>query len=398
MPLVSTIRDFMRLEAAGGIVLVAAAAAALVLANSPLSWLYDAFLEIPGAIQVGTFEIRKPLLLWLNDGWMAVFFFLVGLEIKREFADGELSDLKAAGLPIIGALGGMLVPALIYALFNLGGGVDLRGWAIPTATDIAFALGVMSLLGPRVPASLKVLLTAIAIIDDLGAIVIIAAFYTYDLSLVSLGLAAVALLGLLALNLAGVRQIAPYLLIGALLWVCVLKSGVHATLAGVATALAIPLQGVDENGRPSGDEHDSPLRYLEHLLHPWVAFLVLPAFAFANAGVSFAGLGFAALADPVTLGIALGLLLGKPIGVYGAIRLAIAAGIGRMPEGADARQLLGLAVLCGIGFTMSLFIGGLAFTSAEHAAQVRLGVLSGSVLSAVIGYVLLARRSDPAGG
>lgn len=392
MALVATIRDFMRLEAAGGIVLVLAAAAALVLANSPLVWLYDAFLSIPGAVQVGTFEIRKPLLLWLNDGWMAVFFFLVGLEIKREFADGELSDLKAAGLPIIGALGGMLVPALIYALFNLGKGVDLRGWAIPTATDIAFALGVMSLLGSRVPSSLKVLLTAIAIIDDLGAIVIIAAFFTYDLSLVSLGLAALALAALVALNRAGVRQIVPYLLVGALLWVCVLKSGVHATLAGVATALAIPLKGIDEQGRFSDDEHDSPLRYLEHLLHPWVAFLVLPAFAFANAGVSFAGLGFGAFADTVTLGIALGLLIGKPIGVFGAIQLAIMCGLGRMPEGATARQLLGLAVLCGIGFTMSLFIGGLAFTSVEHAAQVRLGVLSGSVVAAVIGYLLLARR------
>ena len=391
MPLISSVRDFIRFEAAGGIVLVVAALVALILANSPLVWLYDAFLSIPGAVQIGEFEIRKPLLLWLNDGWMAVFFFLVGLEIKREFADGELSDLKAAGLPIIGALGGMLVPALIYALINFGRGVDLRGWAIPTATDIAFALGVLSLLGSRVPASLKVLLTAIAIIDDLGAIVIIAAFYTADLSLASLVLAGVAILGLIALNLAGVRQITPYLLVGALLWVFVLKSGVHATLAGVATALAIPLEGRDESGRLSADPDVSPLRYLEHLLHPWVAFLILPAFAFANAGVSFAGLGLNAFGENVALGIALGLLIGKPIGVYGAIWLAIRFGLGRMPEGANGQQLLGLACLCGIGFTMSLFIGGLAFTDAGHAAQVRLGVLSGSVLSAVLGYVLLAR-------
>lgn len=383
----------MRLEAAGGIVLVVAALAALILANSPLVWLYDAFLAIPGAVQLGEFEIRKPLLLWLNDGWMAVFFFLVGLEIKREFADGELSDLKAAGLPIIGALGGMLVPALIYASLNFGRGVDLHGWAIPTATDIAFALGVLSLLGPRVPVSLKVLLTAIAIIDDLGAIVIIAVFYTADLSLMSLGFAGLALIGLLALNLAGVRQITPYVLIGALLWVCVLKSGVHATLAGVATALAIPLEGRDEHGRLSADPEVSPLRYLEHLLHPWVAFLVLPAFAFANAGVSFAGLGLNAFGENVAAGIALGLLIGKPIGVYGTIWLAIRFGLGRMPEGATHPQLLGLACLCGIGFTMSLFIGGLAFTTVEHAAQVRIGVLSGSVVSAVIGYVLLARAA-----
>jgi len=381
----NAIREFLRLEAAAGGLLVLAALAALLLANSPLAHLYDAFLAIPGAVQIGPLELRKPLLLWLNDGWMAVFFLLVGLEIKREFLDGELSDARTASLPVIAAIGGMLVPALIYVPFNLDNPAELRGWAIPTATDIAFALGVMSLLGPRVPTSLKVLLTAIAIIDDLGAIVIIAMFYTADLSLVSLGLAAAALAGLAILNLAGVRSITPYILIGTVLWVCVLKSGVHATLAGVATALAIPMGG--------RDEAVSPLRRLEHVLHPWVAYLVLPAFAFANAGVSFAGMGFAALAQPVTAGIILGLFLGKQIGIFLAIRLAVATGVGRMPDGASWMQLYGVALLCGIGFTMSLFIGGLAFDDPTHAAQVRLGVLVGSLLSAVTGFAVLRLAS-----
>ncbi len=377
-----SLREFMRLESAGGIVLGAAALAAVAMANSPLAWLYQAFLDLPGAVIVGELKIQKPLLLWLNDGWMAVFFLLVGLEIKRELLEGELSDLRAAALPVIGAVGGMAVPAAIYAAINWGDAVAMRGWAIPTATDIAFALGVLSLLGRAVPASLKVLLTAIAIIDDLGAIVVIAVFYTDNLSIYSLSLAGVAILGLLALNLAGVRALAPYLLVGVVMWVCVLKSGVHATLAGVVTGFAIPLAPGREGGQ-------SPLRALEHMLHPWVAFLVLPAFAFANAGVKLTGLSLTAVAEPVTLGILLGLFAGKQIGVWGALWLAIRAGLGRMPEGANQVQLYGLALLCGIGFTMSLFIGGLAFDDQAHGVQVRIGVLAGSILSAVVGAALL---------
>lgn len=300
--------------------------------------------------------------------------------------DGELGDLKGAALPAIGAVGGMLVPAAFYAAVNWGNPEAMRGWAIPTATDIAFALGVLSLLGSAVPASLKVLLTAIAIIDDLGAIVIIAAFYTADLSVYSLALAAATLLALAVLNLAGVRHIMPYALVGAVLWVCVLKSGVHATLAGVATAFAIPLAP-----REGETEGDSPLRWLEHLLHPWVAFLVLPAFAFGNSGVPLSGLTLGALLEPVTLGILLGLVLGKQLGVFGALYLAVKSGLGRMPEGANWPQVYGLALLCGIGFTMSLFIGGLAFDDPAHAVQVRVGVLGGSIAAALAGAAMLLR-------
>jgi len=381
---VDALREFLRLEAAGGIVLALAALLALVMANSPLAWLYVDVLNLPGGVSLGTFEIRKPVYLWLNDFWMALFFFLVGLEIKREKLDGELSDLRAAVLPAIAAIGGMIAPALIYAAFNHGDAGAMRGWAIPTATDIAFALGVLALLGSAVPVSLKVLLTAIAIIDDLGAIVIIALFYTDNLSVLSLALAGAALIGLATLNLAGVRSITPYALVGLVLWVCVLKSGVHATLAGVATAFAIPMRGNDGD-----DEHSSPLRWLEHVLHPWVAFGVLPAFAFANAGVSLAGMTLAAVVEPVTLGIALGLVVGKQLGVFGAIWLSVKAGLGRMPEGANWAQLYGVALLCGIGFTMSLFIGGLAFDDPLRGAQVRIGVLGGSILAAVAGAALL---------
>lgn len=386
---VDAVRDFLRLEAAGGIVLAGAALAALILANSPLSYLYEQFLAIPGAVVVGELEIRKPLLLWLNDGWMAVFFFLVGLEIKRELVEGELSDLRASALPVIGAAGGMAVPALVYVALNWGDPNALRGWAIPSATDIAFALGVMSLLGSRVPLALKVLLTAIAIIDDLGAIIIIAIFYTSDLSTTALALAGAAIVALVALNAGRVRSIVPYGLVGLVIWVCVLKSGVHATLAGVITALAIPL--AEENGH-------SPARHLEHILHPWVAYLVLPAFAFANAGISFAGIGLSAIFDRVTLGIAVGLLLGKALGVWGAIQLAVASGVARLPDGVSQRHLWGLAVLCGIGFTMSLFIGGLAFDDPARAVSVRLGVLIGSVTAALIGYSLLRAPGSPAEG
>jgi NhaA family Na+:H+ antiporter len=388
------LREFLRLEAAGGIVLMIAALGALVVANSPLGRLYLDFLEIPGSVQVGALVVAKPLLLWVNDLWMAVFFFLVGLEIKREVRAGQLSTRADIALPAAAAIGGMIVPGLVYALINLGSPVNLKGWAIPTATDIAFALGILALLGRRAPMSLKVLLTAIAIIDDLGAIIVIAVFYTADLSALSLGLAVVAVAGLVALNLLRVTHIAAYVLVGAILWTCVLKSGVHATLAGVITAFAIPLGTKDAEGRPL-------LTHLEHLLHPWVAFLVLPMFAFANAGISLDGIGFGSFAEPVTMGIALGLILGKQVGIFVPIWLCIALGLVKMPAGATWLQLCALAVLCGIGFTMSLFIGGLAFESAEQKALVRLGVLSGSVVCAAAGFLLLrygaqkAEAQDP---
>lgn len=379
---ISRLAEFLRLEASGGIVLILAAAGALVLANSPLSGFYEQFQSIPGSVQVGPLAISKPLLLWVNDLWMAVFFFLVGLEIKREFLEGQLSSRAQLTLPAAAAIGGMIVPAIIYVLLNRGNAATLGGWAIPMATDIAFALGVLALAGSRVPVSLKVLLTAIAIIDDLGAIVIIAAFYTAKLSLLSLALAGLAVLGLFALNRLRVTHVAAYLILGALLWVFVLKSGVHATLAGVVTAFAIPLKVRDEDGH-------SLLRHLEHQLHPWVAYMILPMFAFANAGVSFSNVGVGSLAEPLTLGISLGLLIGKPLGVLLPVWMCIRLGLAPMPAGANWVQLSGLALLCGIGFTMSLFIGGLAFEATGFDAPIRLGVLGGSVLAALAGYGVL---------
>jgi NhaA family Na+:H+ antiporter len=374
---------FAQHEAAGGLVLMAAALAALIASNSPLAWLYDGFLYTPVGVRVGPLAIDKPLLLWINDGLMAVFFFLVGLEIKRELLRGELSTLGQAALPALAAAGGMAVPAAIYAAINAGDPAALKGWAIPTATDIAFSVGVLALLGSRVPASLKIFLLALAIIDDLGAIVIIALFYTEHLSWEMLAPAAAGVAVLCALNVRGVMRPAPYVLTGIFIWVCVLKSGVHATLAGVVVALAIPLR----SGSP---EQASLLEQLEESLHPWVAFAVLPLFAFANAGVSLLGLSLAKLMEPVPLGIALGLLPGKTIGILGATWLAVWAGLAQKPAGATWAQIAGLAVLGGVGFTMSLFIGMLAFPDPAHAAQLRLGVLAGSLVSAVVGYLVLA--------
>jgi NhaA family Na+:H+ antiporter len=376
------LREFLRLEAASGIILVVAAALAMALANSPLGAHYDAFFDIPVIMQVGDLSIAKPLLLWINDGLMAIFFLLVGLEIKREIREGELAARDQALLPCIAALGGMIVPAVIYAALNWGDAQQMRGWAIPTATDIAFALGVLTLLGSRVPVALKVFLTALAIIDDLGAIVIIALFYTHGLSLESLVLAAVALAVLLTLNLMKVVRVSVYVLVGIALWVFVLKSGVHATLAGVAIAMAIPM-------RNPKDPEQSPLIDLENKLHIWVAYGILPLFAFANAGVSLAGLSFASLFEALPLGIAIGLFLGKQVGVFGATWLAVKSGLSRMPEGTTWPQIYGAALLAGIGFTMSLFIGTLAFNAPEQAAQVRLGVLGGSLTSAIVGYLFL---------
>src|SRR5512135_376911 len=376
------IEEFFRLEAAGGIVLVAAAALALAVANSPGFALYRALLGLEVGVHVGSFALDKPLLLWVNDALMAVFFLLVGLEIKREVLAGELASLRRAALPGIAAAGGVLGPALVYAAVNWGDAVALRGWAIPAATDIAFSIGVLALLGSRVPATLKVFLLALAIIDDLAAIVIIALFYTADLSLLSLGLAAAAVVALAALNLAGVRSLAPYVLVGIALWVFVLKSGVHATLAGVALGFAIPLRG-------AAGEGDPPLRRMEHTLHPWVTYGILPVFAFANAGVPLAGLTPAGLLEPVSLGISLGLIFGKQAGVMVASWLAVRLRLGSLPEGASWLQFYGVALLTGIGFTMSLFIGTLAFDLPQYHVALRIGVLGGSLVCALAGYLVL---------
>jgi NhaA family Na+:H+ antiporter len=379
---------FFQHEVAGGLVLLAAAVAALIVNNSPLEWLYVGLLDTPVAVRVGALALDKPLLLWINDGLMAVFFFLVGLEIKRELLQGELSTFGKAALPAVAAVGGMVVPALVYVAVNAGNAAALRGWAIPSATDIAFAVGVVALLGSRVPPSLKVFLLALAILDDLGAILIIAAFYTADLHWLSLLLAAAGCAILLTLNARGITRLAPYLLTGVFIWVCVLKSGVHATLAGVVVAIAIPLDG-------KGAGEPSLLEQLEERLHPWVAFGILPLFAFANAGVSLAGMSLARLVDPVPFGIALGLFIGKPIGILAATRIAVASGLAPRPEEASWAQLAGIGMLGGIGFTMSLFIGMLAFSDPTHTAQLRLGVLAGSLLSALAGYLVL-RLTAPA--
>ncbi|RIJ31340.1 Na+/H+ antiporter NhaA [Henriciella algicola] len=376
------IQNFLKLESSAGILLMIAALMALIASNSMLSGLYGGFLTTPVVVQVGALEIAKPLLLWINDGLMAVFFFLIGLEIKREILEGELSSFDKAALPLIAAIGGMAGPALVYVLINWSTPEIMNGWAIPAATDIAFALGVLMLLGRSVPTSLKVFLLAIAIIDDLGAITVIALFYTSDLSTTALGLAALGLASLIVLNRSGVKTITPYALIGLFIWVCVLKSGVHATLAGVLTALAIPIHGKTK-------EAQSPLHKLEHGLHPWIALGVLPIFAFANAGVSLTGLSLEDLAEPITLGVAAGLFIGKQIGVFGATFLAVKAGIARRPEGTNWAHIYGVACLTGIGFTMSLFIGMLAFDARDSLDQVRIGVLAGSLLSAIAGVVAL---------
>jgi NhaA family Na+:H+ antiporter len=376
----------MHHEAAGGVLLMAAAALALLLDNSPLAWLYDSLLSTPVAVQIGSLILDKPLLLWINDGLMAVFFFFVALEIKRELLEGQLSTWRQASLPVAAALGGMIVPAAIYLAVTAGDPVAMRGWAIPAATDIAFALGVLALIGNRVPVALKVFLLALAILDDLGAILIIALFYTSELSLASLAFAGAGGAALVALNRSGVMRIAPYILVGIVMWVCVLKSGVHATLAGVVVALTIPLRS-DDPAIPS------PLHRLESSLHLWVALGIMPLFAFANAGVHLTGLSVDVLLAPIPVGIALGLFLGKQIGVLGFAWLGSKAGICRLPDGVTWVQVYGVALLAGIGFTMSLFIGTLAFANPEHAAAVRLGVLSGSLLSAVGGYLVLRYAS-----
>ncbi|CAI3808488.1 Na(+)/H(+) antiporter NhaA [Pseudomonas sp. MM221] len=378
---------FFQLEAASGLLLIAAAVLALVINNSPLSYLYSGLLDVPVAVQVGALNIAKPLLLWINDGLMALFFLLIGLEVKREVVDGHLSKPSQVILPATAAVGGMVVPALIYWFINRDNPAAVAGWAIPTATDIAFALGVLALLGKRVPVSLKLFLMTLAIIDDLGAIIVIALFYSGTLSSVSLLLAAACLVVLIAMNRLGVVKLGPYMVIGLILWVCVLKSGVHATLAGVALALCIPLR--------TRNAETSPLLSLEHALHPWVAYAILPLFAFANAGVSLAGMTVESFTHPVPMGIAVGLLLGKTVGVFGLTWLAVKLRLAALPAGAGWGQILGVAILCGIGFTMSLFVGSLAFApgSSEYAGMDRMGILTGSFFAAVIGYAVTAMAS-----
>jgi NhaA family Na+:H+ antiporter len=376
----------MKLEASAGLVLMAVALLAMIAANSALAPFYDGFLQTNIRLAAGSFEISKPALLWINDGLMAIFFFLVGLEIKREVLAGELSSLDKAILPILAAIGGMAIPALIFVYFNWGNAETLAGWAVPTATDIAFALGILALLGSRVPVALKVFLLAIAIIDDLGAIVIIAVFYTSDLSVNALTLSMLGFALAVALNRMGVQRISPYLIIGVFMWACVLKSGVHATLAGVLIAMTIPLKKTD------GDK--ALLLRAEHALQPWVAFLILPLFAFANAGVSLSGLSLAGLTQPLPLGIAAGLFLGKQIGVLAATWIGCKSGLARLPEGVNWQHVYGVACLTGVGFTMSLFIGSLAFSSAETMNTVRLGVICGSVLSGLMGFAVLRASAN----
>jgi NhaA family Na+:H+ antiporter len=387
LPVRNTFKQFFQLEAAGGLLLIAAAALALIINNSPLSWLYNGLLEVPVVAQIGALKIAKPLLLWINDGLMALFFLLIGLEVKREVIQGHLSRASQIVLPGAAAIGGMVIPALVFWALNKDNPAAMSGWAIPMATDIAFALGVLALLGKRVPVSLKLFLMTLAIIDDLGAIIVIALFYSGELSNLSLALAAGSILSLIAMNRLGVVKLAPYLLVGLVLWVCVLKSGVHATLAGVILAFCIPL-------KTARDVH-SPLQQLEHALHPWVAYAILPLFAFANAGVSLTGVIMESFTHHVPMGIALGLLVGKMVGVFGLTWLAVKTGMAALPTGANWGQVLGVSILCGIGFTMSLFVGSLAFVpgQSEFAGMDRMGILTGSILAALIGYGITAMAS-----
>jgi Na+:H+ antiporter, NhaA family len=382
-----TLRDFLRLESASGFLLVIATFLAMIMVNSPLHPWYVDLLEIPVQVRFGEFEVNKPLLLWINDGLMAVFFFLVGLEIKREMLQGELSDPARVTLPVIGAVGGMLVPALIYIGINWGDPAAIKGWAIPSATDIAFALGVLSLLGRRVPSALKLFLLTLAIVDDLGAILVIAVFYTTNVSMMALAIAAIALVVLFILNRRGVYSLTPYLLVGTVLWLAVLKSGIHATLAGVILAFFIPLRMPPQPvGAPP---KKSPLESLEHDLHPSVAYGILPLFAFANTGISLEGMAPSLLLESVPLGILLGLFVGKQIGVFGFVWVAVKLGWGKLSQGVTWMHMYGISLLCGVGFTMSLFISALAFQGAVFAVDDRIGILTGSIISAVAGYFIL---------
>jgi len=380
----TALRKFFQLETAAGILLIAATILALIVANSPLNQFYEMLISIPAGLHIGQLSIDKPILLWVNDGLMAAFFFLVGLELKREVLDGQLSNPQDIVLPILGAIGGMVVPAAIYLYFNFSDEINRMGWAIPAATDIAFALGILALLGSRVPASLKMFLVTLAIIDDIGAIVIIALFYTEQIATVPLVVAIACLSVLAILNRRQVIDIPAYMFVGGILWVSLLKSGVHATLAGVLLAFFIPMW--------SSEKRDfSPVKHLEHSLHRSVAFVILPIFAFANAGISFADLTWESLAHPITLGIALGLLVGKPVGIFGICICAIKLNWAKMPDNMNMQQLFGISVLCGVGFTMSLFIGSLAFetTGSNILVDERLGILVASFCSAILGFAII---------
>ncbi|MDD9949412.1 MAG: Na+/H+ antiporter NhaA [candidate division Zixibacteria bacterium] len=382
---------FLRLESASGILLMLATALALIFANSFLEPLYHFLLNIPIQIHIAALDIHKPLLLWINDGLMAIFFFLVGLELKREFLEGELSDRRNIILPGVGAIGGMIIPALIYLLFNSGDPDALRGWAVPVATDIAFALGVLALLGSRVPISIKVFLTSLAILDDIGAIAIIAVFYTAEISVTALLVAAGCVLVLVFLNNRNWVSHSSYMMVGVILWIALVKSGVHATLAGVILAIFIPM-------RSRTDPDVSPLKILEHDLHTVVAFVILPVFAFVNAGVNFEGMTLEQVLHGVPIGVALGLFLGKQIGIFGLCWLFIKLKWASLPSGMSWSGLYGASALCGIGFTMSLFIGSLAFTDIDTYGvfDERLGIMAGSLLSGVLGYIVLRNSLPPA--
>ncbi|OAT25886.1 Na+/H+ antiporter NhaA [Proteus myxofaciens] len=376
------IKQFLKLEASGGILLIIAAIIALVMANSSLNGLYNDFLSIPIIFKFGALELDKPLLLWVNDALMAIFFLIVGLEVKRELKEGSLAQRDRAIFPAIAAVGGMLAPALFYLFFNRGDEVASQGWAIPAATDIAFALGVMALLGKRVPVELKVFLLALAIIDDLGVIVIIALFYSKSIALMPLAIGVITTMALFILNWRKVSNTAIYLVLGFILWVCILKSGIHATIAGVIVGFLIPLR--DKAG-------NSPSAELEHVLHPWVAYLILPLFAFSNAGVSLTGVTFDGILSALPVGIALGLFLGKPVGIFLFSWVSVKLGIAKLPDAINLKQIFAVSVLCGIGFTMSIFIAGLAFENASEAYNTysKLGILVGSTIAAILGYFLL---------
>jgi len=377
---------FLRLESAGGILLMVTATIAIIIANTPLKSIYDLLLDTPVEVRVGALHIAKPLLLWINDGLMAIFFFLVGLELKRELLDGELSDPRNIILPGVGAIGGMTVPAIIYLAFNASDPVAVQGWAIPAATDIAFALGVLSLLGSRVPISLKIFLTSLAIFDDIGAIVIIALFYTSKISATALLFSAACITVLFIMNRRGIESRSPYILVGVVMWVALLKSGVHATLGGVILAMFIPMSSRDP-------KLASPLKSLEHDLHSIVAFFVLPVFAFANAGIAFTGMSADVILHDVPIGVALGLVVGKQVGIFGLCALVILLGLTKLPKGMNWLSLYGVSALCGIGFTMSLFVGSLAFeeTGVNLLFDERVGIIIGSLVSGVIGYFVLLK-------
>jgi len=379
-----SIKNFIGKESFGGIILVAMAILAIFVANSAFSNYYNLLLNVPVSIEIGTFEISKPLLLWVNDGLMAIFFFLIGLELKREFIEGELNEKSKVILPAIGALGGMSVPALIYVFINYDDPIALQGWAIPAATDIAFALGILALLGSRVPISLKIFLTSLAIFDDIGAILIIAFFYTSKISSMALLIAALCCVVLFILNRANVTAKSTYILVGVIMWVAMLKSGVHATLGGILLSMFIPISSKTDPGF-------SPLKSLEHDLHTIVAFVILPVFAFCNAGIDFRELGMDQVVHSVPVGIALGLFFGNQIGIFAFCWFAIKAGITSLPAGMSWLSLYGTAALCGVGFTMSLFIGSLAFeeTGVNLIPDERLGILIGSIASGVVGYLIL---------